>query len=187
MTCPIEGGLGLTLHMPLNNSRIYQVYSRAEVHQVDEGLQTYLKELRDRLPSQGVWFFTNDRKQLLKKVYKGILQNFAKNNATVLEVNKVKPGFLTSSEHKNFIEPNHIIMILTKNHNHRQKAILKQVEIMKIPYTLVILGDSYRTKYDSLWLEDVRAIYVLLYNLDTLNNEGVPLDKAEFLNKYRFV
>ena len=170
-----------------SSPRAYLVHSRADVHHIDQELIKFLAQLKEKIPKQRVWFFTNSRKQLLKNVYKGLIENFAGETSHTLDVNKIKPGFLTSVEHKSFIEPNHVIIVLTKNHNHRQKMILTEVEKTKTPYTLIRVNDPYMCSHDNIWVEDVRGLYVLLYNLDALCNGGNPLEKSSFLNKYRFV
>jgi len=165
------------------------VPSPEEVHDTHPDLLAALRRVRGDLPASGLVFLTNTRKKLLAKIYERVIDILGSGkNKTVLEVNQLKPGCLTNVQHKDFFQASHIVMILTKNHNHRELKILEQIDKIKVPVTLIKIDTSKRSKYPSFRLEGVRAIYNFMYNLESLD---LPVDQTPnkdlFLKKYSFI
>lgn len=147
---------------------------------IDE-LKNLLVEARKNIP-EGALFLTNPRKFFLTRIYENLTEALSKDPAPLVrDVNIVRPGFLTNPSSASFLEVPHVVLVLTKNHNGRELSILKEIELMKVPHTIFVLGSKKKSKADYTFrVANVKALYQLMYNVLNLDTETPP---KEFIKK----
>ena len=151
----------------------------------DDPLRSKLRELVAETPSSSL-FLVNNRKFLLTKVYSALQEVLGGKDRVIRDVNKTPAGSFTNPGCKNFLEPNHVVILLTKNHNKKQSRILIELEKAKIPLTLINLGVKYCSPTAKVvcHIPNVRTLYHFLYNFCSLEKEIVF---PEFFQKFSIV
>ena len=135
---------------------------------VDSALAQTLAQTLENLPSQ-VYLFQNRKKPLLNRIYHNLQVQIGSNRRVItVDVNDLSPGFLTNPCNSTFIEPPHVVLLLTKKHNLRQTKLLQELDMMKVPYTLITLGTYRRSQCQVYQVTGVRALYKFMYTLSSL-------------------
>ena len=141
-----------------------------------------LKEHLEGIPKKVV-LLTNKRKVLLTSIYKNLeiqLKGYVE-EVNSYDVNDLKPGFLTNPLSRDFMEPEHVFVLLTKKHNARQLRILEELNYHNTAYTLISLGINYKTKRTYYKIKDVKALYTFMYNLTCIPKH---ITYTEFAKNY---
>lgn len=141
----------------------------------------YLFELKSSIRGKKVCLMTNSRKFFLTRIYEQLRLEMGSEKGITREVNTVKSGFLTNPMNDDYLEPEHMILVLTKNHNRREKLVLKEIIDSKTPCTLILLGTYQSVAGNVVRIPDVKTLYHFMYNLKLTTGE-IPMN--QFLNLF---
>ena len=130
-----------------------------------EKLDSQTKHFMDQLSlSPTCLILVNERKILLQKVYKNIIEQVSKKVSVQVQfIDNLKPGSFTNYMSSYYTEPKSVLLLLTKNHNKKEKRIIAQLLKMNIKINLITLGlDYYNPKINLIRTQKIKALYFFL-------------------------
>ena len=114
------------------------------------------------------YLFINRKKIKMQKIYYNLFKELLKYNSNTkeLSIDSTYRGFLTNYKSPNFMQMDLAIVILTKKHSDKQKAIIKELIESKTPTIVISLCEHFYRPHLQLYLvHDTRGLYHFLYLL----------------------
>ena len=145
----------------------------------------FMNKVKERGKDGVTYLVINKKKIIMQKIYYNLAKLLQKyTNLKVLNLEEIKGGTFTNPLSKRFIEPNKIVVILTRNHHKKELNILKEVEKINLDSLVIALNIAFSGDFSySVNLSSIKTLYLFLYGLTCYEN---PIPYSEFVKDYVF-
>lgn len=157
----------------------------------DLKVKPYLKELVKNFfdplinNKKKILFLVSERKVLLQQIYKNIFEQLkVLAQIEVKFIDSLYPGIFTNYNSSNFLQPEQVLLLLTKNHNAKELRLLEQLKKTGKTINVITLGKPYYSK--DLNIINIRNIKSLYWFMFTFLNQRRILTYKEFSKMFLF-
>ena len=156
----------------ITQSAQYGYYENFEFYPSVKLKSTTQNFFNDLFSNRSCLILVNEKKVLLQQIFKNLMMEVSPKMDTKWSyLDSLCAGSFTNYMSPTFIEPESVLMILTKKHNQKELRILSELKKTRIKVYVIVLGmEYYAESFKIIKIDKITPLYWFMYTFLNMFN-----------------